>query len=279
MHRERIADDIYVFVSDLYAQATATVIATSEGAVVFDTLLYPVETQQIRRFIEARLNLPVKYVVNSHYHADHSVGTFVFSGARVISSALCRAFLDQRGRESLERSKAVTPELREAELVLPDLTFEGERFQLQCGGKTFEFWLTPGHSMDSMVCLVREDRVLLAADTVMPLPYFVDGSYDDFVGSLMSLRSGSYEHVVQGHGDVILRGEIEEKITSDLEYLYTLREQVDKALASKDADRALANIDIEHCGKDRILLNGAVERLHRLNVMTLASQRRELARM
>ena len=44
MQRERVADDIYVFTSDLYAQVTAGVIMTSEGAVVIDTLAYPEET-------------------------------------------------------------------------------------------------------------------------------------------------------------------------------------------------------------------------------------------
>ena len=38
MQRERVADDIYVFTSDLYAQVTAGVVVTSEGAVVIDTL-------------------------------------------------------------------------------------------------------------------------------------------------------------------------------------------------------------------------------------------------
>jgi hypothetical protein len=39
MQRERVAEDIYVFASDLYAQVTATVVTTSEGAVIFDTML------------------------------------------------------------------------------------------------------------------------------------------------------------------------------------------------------------------------------------------------
>ena len=98
MQRERVADDIYVFTSDLYAQVTAGVVVTSEGAVVIDTLAYPEETLLMKRFIESRLGTTVRYVINTHFHADHSTGTCFFKGARVISHALCRELLDTRGR-------------------------------------------------------------------------------------------------------------------------------------------------------------------------------------
>lgn len=278
MQRERIADDIFVFVSDLYAQVTATVVLTEDGAVLFDTLLYPEETLAIKRFVEARVKTRVRYVINSHFHADHTTGTCFFEDALVVSHALCRELLDGRGREGLERVKASSHELRAVELVLPHLVFDEGSLTLGVGGKSFQLWSTPGHSPDSIVCLVKEDRVLLAADTLMAIPYFVDGSYDDFLGSLNSLRNGAFENVVQGHGDVILRGEIEDKIQEDLNYLQMLRKKVDAAIADEQPERALEAIDIEDCGKSRILLNGGADQLHRQNVLALASQRRELVR-
>lgn len=276
MQRERIADDIYVFVSDIYAQVTATVIATPEGAIVFDTLLYPEETRLMRRFIETRLRLPVRYVINSHYHADHTAGTCQFPEAEVIANAACRDLLNTRGRHSLERSRAGSPELREVELRLPDITFETPRFELAFGGKTLEFTLAPGHSRDSMVCLVREDRVLLAADTLLPVPYFVDGDYDDCLQSILELKGGGYENIIQGHGDIILRGEVEAKIASDIDYLHCLCESIDAALKQHNVEAALRQIDVESCGKRRVLLNGLVEQLHWQNVQALAGKRREL---
>ncbi len=276
MQRERLTDDIYIFTSDLYAQATAGVIMTTEGAVVIDTLVYPEETRAIKRFVENRLGSQVKYVINSHFHADHTTGTCLFEGANIIAHAHCRALLDTRGRESMERAKAGSQEMQDIELALPNMVFDNGSMTFYFGKKTFHLWATPGHSPDSIVCHVKEDNVLFAADTLMPIPYFVDGSYDDFLNSLEGLRGGGFEHIVQGHGEVILRGEIEEKIESDIEYLLKLRKAVDAALA---ANRALENIDIESCGKSRILLNGTVQQLHRQNVLTLAAQRRELMQL
>jgi len=275
MQRERVADDVYVFTSDLYAQVTAGVIVTSEGAVVIDTLVYPEESQQIKRFVDHRLGTSVRYVINTHFHADHSTGTCFFKGAHVVAHARCRELLDQRGRESLEQVKAASNEMRDVDLILPDIVFDGGPLNLHIGNKTLQLWSTPGHSPDSIVCLVKEDRILFAADTLMPIPYFVDGNYDDFLASLSGLRNGNFENVVQGHGEVILRGEIEEKIQTDVDYLLNLKKAVDSALVSRSPDTALEAIDVESCGKSRILLNGTVEHLHRQNVLALASQRRE----
>jgi cyclase len=279
MQRERVADDIYVFTSDLYAQVTAGVIVTSEGAVVIDTLVYPEETLQIKRFVDMRLGTSVRYVINTHFHADHTTGTCFFKGAHVIGHARCRALLDKRGRESLQRVKTASNEMKDVDLVLPDMVFDGGPLNLHIGNKTLQLWSTPGHSPDSIVCLIKEDRVLFAADTLMPIPYFVDGNYDDFLTSLNGLRNGNFENVIQGHGEVILRGEVEEKIQTDVDYLLKLKDAVDGALNSSAPENALDSIDVESCGKSRILLNGTVEQLHRQNVLALASQRRELVQL
>ena len=133
--------------------------------------------------------------------------------------------------------------------------------------------------MDSIVCLVKEDQVLFAADTMMPVPYFVDGDYHAFLTSLTELKQHHFESIIQGHGEVILRGEIDEEIQRNIDYLVRLREAVDNALMSRSPQSALDAIEIEDCGKSRILLNGAVQVLHHQNVHSLAVERRKALRL
>jgi len=269
MQRERVADDIYVFSSELYAQVTAGAVITSEGAILIDTLIFPEETLAIKHFLETRLDCPVRYVINTHYHADHTYGTCFFEGAQVVAHARCYELLDTRGRAGLEQARQSAPELRDIKLVLPHLVFDSGVMSIHLGNKTVELWHSPGHSPDSIVALVKEDRVLFAADTMMPIPYFVDGSYDDFITSLNALRNGGYENVVQGHGEVVLRGEVESKIEEDLAYLTRLRQHVEQAIQQRLPITALDEINIERCGKSRIPLNGLVQELHRTNLRAL----------
>lgn len=280
MQRERVTGDIFVFFSELYVQVTAGVIVTEAGVVVIDTLLYPDETQQIRRFIDERLQQPVRYVINTHHHADHTTGTCFFPEADVVSHRLCREILDTRGRDSLAHSKRTSPEMAEVELVLPGLVFD-DSLILRTGDKTLHLEHMPGHSMDCIGVWVEEDNVLFAADTVMPVPYFVDGSYNAFLETLKRLDGREYEAIVQGHGDIILRGEVKSRIREDIQYLDTLQTKIDEVLAAAsdtdDIRQALTSIDIESCGKSHILLNGVAVRLHEQNVLALASQRRDSA--
>lgn len=273
MRRERITEQIYVFTSQRYAQVNAGVVLTDSGAVVIGTLVYPDETGYIKRFVEERLHSTVRYVINTHYHADHTNGTCFFPDATVVSHDACRRLLDQHGRDSLRTAQDADPELEALSVVLPHVTFT-DSLTLYLGDKTLRLWHLPGHTPDSIVCLVEEEQVFFGGDTVMPIPYFIDGDYDALLKSLRSLQGYTFENVIPGYGEVILRGEVAEKIQSDVDYLLKLKRAVHNALAQPEPQAALKAIDIEACGKSRILLNGIVEKLHRQNVDWLGERLR-----
>jgi len=82
MHRERVSENVYWFQSEVYAQVTAGAVTGSQWAVVIDTLAMPEETLEMRSYIEEELGVPVRYVINTHYHADHSWGNCFFPAPR-----------------------------------------------------------------------------------------------------------------------------------------------------------------------------------------------------
>jgi len=269
MQRERISDDIFVFTSSLYAQVTAGAGWTSEGAVIIDTLPFPNETQQIADFIARRSSNGIRYVILSHYHADHIYAAYLFQKAQVISHSLCRDWIARHGQTSLDEARAQTPELADARLRVPEVVFEGSEMTLRMGNKTLQLLHSPGHTQDSIVVYVKEDRILFAADTVMPVPYIVDGVPKAFVESLKMIRALSLENVVQGHGEVVLRGEINETIDSSVRYLETIETKVSRAIAAGKLREDMREISIESCGKSRIPLNGLVQQLHVSNLLSL----------
>lgn len=269
MQRERITEHILVFRSDLYAQVTAGLVLTSDGAVLIDTLLYPEETLRIRRYIEKGLQSRVRYVINTHYHADHTTGSCFFPEAEVVAHRRCRQLLKERGHESLRRMQAASGEFDAVQVVLPTRTFE-DAMLLELGGCRFELRHSPGHSPDSITCRVDDDT-LFAADTLMPVPYFVDGNLEQLADSLRALATDEYEHLVQGHGEVILRGEAPAKISSDLDYLQRLQAGVRSGLQRGDEDIA-ERLSLADCGKSFDQLQGITEQLHRQNIQALVNE-------
>jgi glyoxylase-like metal-dependent hydrolase (beta-lactamase superfamily II) len=269
MLRERVSEDIYVFTSEVYAQVTAGVVIYPDGAVVIDTLAFPFETAEIRDFVEKRLSAKVRYLIYTHYHADHTNGAYLFPDAQVIAHQSCRRLLDTLGRPGLARAKQQSPELAAAEIVLPTILLEKGQLSLHLAKKTLQLFATPGHSPDSISVLLREDRILFAGDMMMPLPHFVDGDPDALARSLHSIPPMGLENVVQGHGELVLRGEIDDAVRSNLKYIDCARRKVEHLVKRGKPRDAVRNIDIESCGKSRIPLNGLVTQLHTANMLAM----------
>ena len=272
IQQERVAENVYFFQSRVYAEVNAGVIAGPDMAVVVDTLPFPEETMVMRDFIEQELQVPVRYVINTHYHADHTWGNYLFSGAKVIGHSDCYRLLKEKGEPALVRAQQDNPSLRSVRIVLPHLTFDEGEITINVGKKNLRIFPLPGHTFDSIAVLVEEDRVLFTGDTLMAVPYIVDGDLEVSVESMKKITTLGLENVVQGHGDIVLRGEVDQVVDENIQYLNELKKAVKKASRRKYPLDLLEEIDVEECGKSRVLLGGLAPALHANNLRTLYFQ-------
>ncbi|GAP17486.1 MBL fold metallo-hydrolase [Levilinea saccharolytica] len=272
MQRERVSENVYWFQSDVYAQVTAGVITGPQWAVVIDTLALPDETLAMRSFIEEELSVPVRYIINTHNHADHTWGNCFFPGATIIAHSLTGQIMAERGQTALEAARKQNPAFKNVKIVLPHLTFDEGQITLRVGKKNLVLFSTPGHSRDGISILVEEDRVLFAGDAFMPIPYVVDGSLDQLSETMKSMGKMGLENIIQGHGDIILRGEIDNAVKENVAYLSAVRKSVKAALKRRNPLEALSQVDIAACGKSRVYLGGLAEDLHRRNLRAVLKQ-------
>lgn len=270
---ERVSENVYSFQSENYAQVSAGIVEGPNWAVVIDTLALPEETLAMRDFVEQDLQVPVRYVINTHYHADHTWGSCFFPGALVISSADCRSLLAQYGEPALEKARIENQGMfRQTRIILPHLTFSKGNIGLKVGKKSLTLIPLPGHSEDGIGVLIEEDRVLFSGDVLMPIPYLVDGNIDEMIQSSKSIVDLGLENIVPGHGDIILRGEIEGTIQENLAYLEEIRKVVRKAGRRRYPLDLLEEVSVEEAGKSRVLLGGLAEDLHQRNLVALYRQ-------
>jgi len=149
MQRERVSENVYWFQSETYAQVSAGVIAGPQWAVLIDTLM-PQESLAIRDFIESKLNLPVRYIINTHHHADHCWGNCFFPGATIIGHEFCRQMLIDRTPSALEVASQDNPLYKKLTISAPTMTFQSGTFNLRVGKKNLKLFTTPGHSADNI---------------------------------------------------------------------------------------------------------------------------------
>jgi glyoxylase-like metal-dependent hydrolase (beta-lactamase superfamily II) len=169
----------------------------------------------------------------------------------------------------LEAAKKQGTTFRQSRIVLPQITFSHGSRNLRVGKKTLSLISLPGHSADNIGVIVEEDRVLLAGDVFMPLPYIVDGNVDEMIDSLKHIGKMGLENVIQGHGDIVLRGEVEGSVKDNLAYLSAIRRAVRKAGRRKYPWDMLEEIRVEECGKSRVLIGGLAEELHTRNLYAM----------
>lgn len=276
MIRERIADNVYWFQSEIYAQVTAGAIVGSNWAVLVDTLALPEETLEMRAYIEETLGVQVRYIINTIYHADHTFGNCFFPGAIVIGHKLCRQMMADQNPAALKSVQEQNPAFKNVKIQLPSLTFDSGTLSLQIGKRHIKIFPTPGSTSDGISVLVREDRVLFAGDAFLPLPTIFEGDPEQLSETIKNIAKMSLENIVQGHGDVILSGEIDQAVKSNLNYLAAIRKVARTAAKRKDPQEVLEAATVEECGKSRVLLGGLVQGLHHRNLAFLYKQEASL---
>jgi cyclase len=180
--------------------------------------------------------------------------------------------LIERGTPALENARKQNQAFRQVKIVLPHLTFDQGSLTLRIGKKNLTIMPAAGHSSDGIAVLVEEDRVLFAGDAFMPIPYVVDGDADEIAASIKKIGRMGLENIIQGHGDIILRGEIEAAVKENLNYLANIRKVAKAAARRKAPEEYLDENDIESCGKSRVYLSGLAEELHRRNLRSLLIQ-------
>jgi glyoxylase-like metal-dependent hydrolase (beta-lactamase superfamily II) len=154
------------------------------------------------------------------------------------------------------------------------MTFNSGELTLRVGKKNLTIVLAPGHSEDGIAVLVEEDRVLFAGDSFMPVPYIVDGDVDAIAASIKRIGRMGLENIVQGHGDIILRGEIDAAVRENLAYISNIKKFARAAARRKTNEDMMENAGLEESGKSRVYLGGLAESLHKRNIQSLVNKAR-----
>ena len=111
---------------------------------------------------------PVKYVVNTHVHFDHSGGLrpFVHEGATVVTHASNRAFYEK----AWAAPRTINPDLLSASKKRPTFQTVGERGRLTDGARTIELYRIPSrHNSGILAAYLPAEKILIQVDLYSPL--------------------------------------------------------------------------------------------------------------
>jgi len=211
---QELDDGVFLRRYDYLTQNIGVVIG-SDGLLVIDTRSNPEQAAELRGDIRRLSNLPVRWVVNTHYHWDHSFGNAAFTESQLWGQIRCREALVNRGGEMLAGLEAWMPAdeflpMRSVVIVPPDHTFESEAI-LFLGDRSVTLrHLGRGHTDCDIV--VHAGGVTFAGDLLEEgsPPYFEDSFPAEWMETLTRLSKEARPTIVPGHGNVVGTAQIEQ---------------------------------------------------------------------
>jgi cyclase len=224
-HFKKLKEGIYVYAGQLN-DSNVTIIQTQEGIVLIDTGQTPKDSRVVLAALKKLTTEPVRYIIHTEPHSDHTVGNFVFSPPAIIV-AHQGATDSMRKAENpaiIEKRAAASPEMQEAykgyRLVTPNLEYR-DKMTLNLGERTLELYdLKNVHSEADTAIWLPKERIVFTAASVTVKRFgnhrpFV--SIPDTLSAIKMMKALNPEIVIPGHGDP---GTV--KILDDMERYYNL---------------------------------------------------------
>ena len=215
----KVADDLYDI--DGGGAGNVGVYVTDEGAIVIDDK-FEQHYEEIIANIKKVTDKPVKYVINTHHHGDHSGGNvkMLGSGAEIL--------LHKNARENMVKGK---------QPGVPRIAFADEA-QVVLGGKeVIARHLGRGHTNGDAVIFFPARRTIhtgdLMAGTTPLIDYPGGGSLAEWAKTLDAILKYDFDTVIPGHGNVVKKADLQKYRDNVVKLQTSVREQI-RAGKSKD---------------------------------------------
>lgn len=215
----KLADNLYAIHND-FVPGNTTALITNEGVLLVDDK-FEVDGPNVVAEVKKLTSQPIKFVVNTHYHGDHSGSNALMQklGAQVVSSEAARKRM-VAGKQPGQSNVTIE---RQGHIYL--------------GGQTVDlYYFGRAHTDGDIVALFPAQRVLAAGDmfaygdaTPELIDYAGGGSAKEWTTSLDGALKLTFDKVVPGHGVVTTKAEMANFRTSTV----SLQTKVHSMLVAK----------------------------------------------
>ncbi len=179
-------------------------IVGDDGITLIDTCSTEQRTIDMLRSVRSLSDGPLRHVVNTHHHGDHTHGNYLTAPAAIIGHSICRTMMVATGIEHYTTAFE-QPEWGPLQFVTPSITFSG-RLDVWADDLRIELHDMGGaaHTTNDVVAWVPDRGVLYTGDLVFHqgTPFVLMGSVTGSLRSLDRLRSYGATTVIPGHGPV-----------------------------------------------------------------------------
>jgi cyclase len=208
---EQLGRGIYAAIDNPKGEAGANAgfVVGDDGIAVIDTFENEPAARALLGEIRMVSKLPIKFVVNTHYHLDHVAGNAVFAkeGAVIIAHRNVPSWIHTENLKFF--GKNITPAQKSGveNLAMPNMLYDSTT-ELRLGSLSLHVEFFPGHTGGDSIVIVQQDKsaVVFCGDLFwhQTLPNLIDASTLPWIETLSTFTKFSAESPLQfvpGHGN------------------------------------------------------------------------------
>lgn len=235
-HLDQVADGVYA-----YVQPDGTWFINNTGFVVGDDGVFAIDgcstERRTRAFLDAIASVtdqPVRRLLNTHHHADHTNGNCLFGDATILAHERCREVMMATG---ITDYSVVFPGVDWGELTFapPTVTFR-DALRIHVGDLVVELQDLGhvAHTEGDVVAWVPERGVLFAGDLIFHggTPFTLFGSVAGTLTAMDRLEAYGAEVLVPGHGPVARGADVGAAIQAQRDYLTFVQQTAKEGIAA-----------------------------------------------
>ena len=244
----KLARDVYVFLQPpLVWYSSSGVIVGERDVIVVDSLTNAAMARSLRAEIRRLTDKPIRYLINTHSHADHVFTNHLFPEATVLSTHRGRKETEanqkaQEKHDALLATLFSDVDLRGGRYTLQDMTFSGSLSFHHGEREVRVLELGAGHSESDVVAHLPAERIVFCGDVFMndlpPLPG--EGRVTRTIANAKALEALDADIYVAGHGEPGTRADVCAQRTLLESQFQLARECFDRGLTYDEALQALS---------------------------------------
>jgi cyclase len=218
MKASRISEHLYADTSG-EGKGNISAIELPTSTVVVDSTVSPETAFAFRSSLESQIQSPVRRILITHYHADHTLGLPAFKDCDIIA---CKPYST----------------LRKDALYQPTLTFE-TNLLLRDDGFSLEIVHSGGHTADSAYAYLPEEKTLFSGDLIFAKTFFYAGDRtfnpEMWRSALRRFLDLKIERIIPGHGPICDKEEVRTYLGFFDTTCSIMKECAAKGLSEQDA--------------------------------------------
>lgn len=268
---QKIGDGVWAAIVNDQGKAggNAGFVVGDDGVVVIDTFQDPEPAADLLAEIRKITNLPIRFVVNTHYHLDHVNGNDVFraAGAVIIAHKNARAWIRTENIKMIDPPVTPDKKVRVQSIALPNVGYDSS-VDLYLGSRRVNVRYYPGHTGGDSVVWVPDAHVVFCGDLLWKdhIPNLIDASTPAWIRTLDAMPADyGMSTWIPGHGGVAQA----EDLAVFKKYLVDLRGAVSRERAQGKSGDALVHAILPSL-KSKYGEWGFFDELARANVSDIA---------